>query len=231
MDIDPLIVKVEDAFGFSIPNEDAARLSVAGRLYDYVLEHRFRGKQIDRLRQVACYKIQRALMSSLKAARNSVQAGIDIAAVIHAHRRRAWRILEQSTGLRLPQLRRPAWVTAAAIVATFAAAIVVPKLLSLGPFNGAILLGLVIAIVVGRCLGWLTELLAFELQPDCHTIGQLAAATLARNFPAIVAEADKHVSDAEVWERLQVLVAERLGIPPRLVTKETSCMFLPRAAA
>lgn len=231
MDLIPLLVRVEDTFGFSIPDEDAAGLSTAGKLYEYVLEHRFRGKQAVRLSCVAFHKIQRGLMSTLRVPRAGVQGSMDLATVLHAHRRRVWHAMEKATGLRMPQLRRPAWVTAGAIATTFGLAIAVPKLLSLGPFNGAILLGIFTALVAGRCLAWFTELLALEFQPDCTTVGQLATATLARNYRAIVEETNKPTSDAEVWERVQIVVGEQLGIPPRYVDKETSCIPWSRVAA
>jgi hypothetical protein len=231
MRLAPLIVRVEDTFGFSIPDEDAASLSTVGKLYDYVLEHRFHGKQSARLSRIAFHKIQRALMSAQESPRKDLPASMDLAMVARTHRRRLWRIMEKATGLRLPQLRRPAWVMAGAIVATFGLAIAVPMLLSLGPFNGAILLGFLAAVVGGRFLAWFTELLAFEFQSDCTTVGQLATATLARNYRAIVEEANTQTSDAEVWERLQIVVAEQLGVPPRYITKQTRCIPRTRVAA
>ena len=58
-----LVLEVEDAFGFSIPDEDAAGLTTVGKLYDYVLAHRFRGKQDACLSSMTFYKLRRGLMS------------------------------------------------------------------------------------------------------------------------------------------------------------------------
>jgi hypothetical protein len=45
LEIIEIVRNVEDAFGFSIPDEDAAKFNTAGSLYDYVLAHRLRAKR------------------------------------------------------------------------------------------------------------------------------------------------------------------------------------------
>jgi hypothetical protein len=101
-----------------------------------------------------------------------------------------------------------------------ALAIAVPKLLGLGPLNGAFFVGLLTSIAAGVCLSWITVPMAFELQPDCRTVGQLAVAAVARNYPAMVEEAATHRSDAEVWQMLQAIVAEHWGLQPQSITRE-----------
>ena len=105
-----LVLEVENAFGFSIPDEDAAGLTTVGKLYDYVLAHRFRGKQDVCLSSMTFYKLRRGLMLVLQVPRNSVRVSTEVSAIIPKHRRRSWRALEKATGFRLPFLRRPGWV-------------------------------------------------------------------------------------------------------------------------
>ena len=55
-----LVMKVEETFAFSMPNEDAAVLVTVGTLYDYILAHRFEGRQEGCLTNVTFYKLRRA---------------------------------------------------------------------------------------------------------------------------------------------------------------------------
>lgn len=66
LDLYELMLEVEDAFGFSVPVEEGAELSTMGKLYDYVLAHRFRGKEDACLTSMTFYALRRALMSVLQ---------------------------------------------------------------------------------------------------------------------------------------------------------------------
>lgn len=216
-----MILAVEDTFGFSIPDEDAAGLDTVGKLYEYILAHRFRGYQEDCLSSITFYKLRRAMMSVLRIPRKKIRVSTKLSEIIPARRRRTWKALQLETGLRLPQLRRSAWATTIAVLATFGLGIAVPVLLSLGPFSGAILVSILTMIAVGYLFSWLTRPLAFKFLPECATMGQLTSLTLAHNFQAIAEESNCSASDAEVWETLQVVIAEELGGSPWQLTKET----------
>ena len=216
-----LTLTVEDTFGFSIPDEDAVELRTLGRAYEYVLSHRLHAKWQACLTNVTFYKIQRAMMLVLHVPREQVQMSSPLSAVLPWRRRRAWSSIQEKTGLRLPQLRRPTWVTVSAVLATFGLAIAVPLLFSLGLFSGAVVVGILTAFVAGRGLYWLTEPLAFQFQPDCTTVGQLAAATMARNYRALMEESGKSANDAEAWEMLRSIIVKQLGVRPSDLTKET----------
>lgn len=217
-----LITAVEDAFGFAIPDEDVEKLNSAGELHDYVLAHRYGGKKEACLTAIAHYKIRRGIMWVLKLEREDIRASQNMVTLVPAGRYYVWKALHKATGLRLPQLRRPAWVMRSAVAATIATAIAVPVLLSLGLLNGAILIGLLTSFVAGHFFSWLTIPLAIELQSDCMTVGQLATAALARNYRAIVEEACKPVDNREVWNMVRTIIAEQLGIPWRNITRETN---------
>jgi hypothetical protein len=216
-----LIASVEDAFGFVIPEEDAREFHTVGGLYDYILAHRYAGNRDTCLNAIVFYKLRRGMMWALKVEREDILASQNVAALIPWHRYRAWQSLQKAIGLRLPLLRRPAWVMTGAVLATFAFAIAVPWSLSFGFFNGAILVGLLTSYAAAHCLSWLTIPLAIELQPDCTTVGQLVVATLARNYRAVVEEADRPTSNGDVWNLLRTLVAEHRGIQPPKITRET----------
>jgi hypothetical protein len=217
-----LVAAVEDTFGFAVADDDAGSLDTMGELYDYVLAARVHARQQDGLDAMALYKIRRGMMSVLRLSRNELPASRELAALIPAHRRQIWRKLEQATGLRMPLLRRPGWVIWATTVLTVAGAIAVPVVLHRPPLRGAFLVGIVTLLAVGYLWGWLTAPLTIEFQPDCRTVGQLATGALARNYQAIVAEYGRRRTEAEVWERLQVVVGKWLGVPPDALTRESS---------
>ncbi len=216
-----LMSAVEDAFGFSIPDEDAVELETLGELYNYVLAHRIHGKQQTCLNSITFYKIRRAMMSVLQLSKKDMQASTDLSAIISQHRRRVWRLLQEKSGLRFPLLRRPIWVVRLACAATIGLAIATPLFLSLSLFRGAILTAILTAVAVGYALLRLTTLLEYEFQPGCSTVGELTTGTLARNFRAIVAEFNRFSTDAEVWQTLCLVVAGQLGVPTSDLTRET----------
>ena len=217
-----LVMAVEDTFGFSIPDQDAAGLDTVGKLYEYILAHRFHGKREACLSSITFYKLRRAMMSVLQIARNDVRVSTELSAIIPKHRRRVWQALEKATGFRLPQLRRPKWVTAIVILLTVGLAITIPMFFSLTLFRGLLVSAIFAAFAVGYVLFWLTTPLAFEFQPECTTAGQLAMATLARNYRAIVEETNTCSSDGEAWQMLCLIIADQLGVRTSDFTKETS---------
>jgi acyl carrier protein len=220
LDLVELVMEVEDAFAFSIPDEDAAGLNTVGKLYDYVLARRFRGKPDACLTSMTFYRIRRTLLSVLQIPRATVRPTTELAAIIPKRRRRTWRAIQRASGLRLPFLRRPRWVVTLATLAALGFGIAMPVHLGLKPFGGGVMVAILSTAVFAYALSWLTEFLAYEFPPDVATVGQLAKATLARNYRPLVAESQKPASDAEVWDILQRIIGEQLGVRPDQLTKE-----------
>ncbi len=217
-----LVLEVENAFGFSIPDEDVAGLPTVGKLYDYVLAHRFRGKQDACLSSMTFYKLRRGLMLVLQVPRNSLRVSTELSAIIPKHRRRTWRAIEKATGFRLPFLCRPGWVVTLAALAAIGLGIATPALLGLKPFRGGVIAAVASMALLAYAFFWLTQILAYKFPPDVATLGELAKATLARNYQPIVAESKKSATDAEVWDILQRIIGEQLGVRIDQLTKETN---------
>ena len=198
----------------------AAELNTMGKLYEYTFAHRFPADEEGCLTSIVFYKIRRAMMAVLQVPRKNVRAATRLSALIPRHRRRAWHAIRKLSGLRLPRLRRPVWVTAAATLASLLLAVAAPLLLGRRLLNGAIWLAVLVGTAAGYLLYWLTTPLAFEFQPECHTVGELTIATLARNFQAVHDEA-KSSNAAEVWDVLCRIVSEQLGVRAGDLTRET----------
>lgn len=209
-----ILPEVENAFGFSIPDEDAAELNTADKLHAYILAHRYQGRQDARLNSIAFHKIRRALMSVLRIPRNAVRASIDLSEIIPRRRRRTWRAIGNTSGLRLPFLRRPSWVVTVATIAAIGLGVAVSVLLGLKPFRGGVLVAILSTGVFGYALFWLTTFLACESPREVATIGQLTKAILARNYQSILAESKKSATDQEIWDILRPIIGVQVKVQP-----------------
>jgi acyl carrier protein len=208
-----LILTVEENYGLSIPDTDIASIDTAGKLYDYILAHRFAGAEDGCLTSVAFYRLRRAMMSVLGVSRKDVQTAANLTAMIPARRRQVWRELQTALALRLPPLRRPAWVTAVATLAVLAAAIA-------AGVQRNLFVALVVACAVGYVLRRVTEPLAVEPGPEFATVGQLVKEIVAMNFAAL-SDQCRRSSAVELWESLRNLIADELGVQRSDVTKES----------
>ncbi len=222
LDAVELLLEVEETFGFSIPDEDAAALDTAGKLYDYIMDHRFRGRREGCLTSVAFYKLRRALMLDLGVPRSGVRPPAPLATIITTRRRRVWVNLRKTLGLRLPELARPRWVTRSAIAV--AACLVIPAAVFLVAdlgISGGVLRTLGTICLVSYVLYQGTRPLAVEFRPEFATIAGLTKAVLKKNYAAISDECDRANVD-EVWETLRAIIVEQLGVPLSDVTREAS---------
>lgn len=214
-----LVMAVEDAFGFSIPDADAAALDTVGKLYDYIMTHRFQDASEACLSGVVFYGLRRAIMSVLHVPREQVRVASELATLIPRRRRKAWRELEQATLWRLPELKRPTAVVLLAILATIgltpAAVICLPSAMHLAP-----VLAMMLAVVAG-VVSWVTKPFATEFRPEFATMGNLTKAVLARNY-GTVSDKFRSANANEVWESLRSIIVEQLGVRPGDVTKEAN---------
>jgi hypothetical protein len=215
-----IVPDVEDAFGFAIPEEDTRTLNTVGDISDYVLARRFCDDRDACLGSIALHKVQRALMSVLQLSRDVVKPSAKLSAVIPRRRRRTWRTMERLTGFHLPWLRRPQKVVMTATLATIGLGASVPTFFGLKPFQGASVVAVVSIAAFGYLFYLLTECLVHDLPPDIATVGDLARATLARNYQPILAESRKSATDAEVWNILRHIVGEKLAILPHEVARD-----------
>jgi acyl carrier protein len=217
-----LVNEVEDTFGFSIPDRDCEVMDTVGKLYDYILQHRFKGKAEGCVTNVAFYRLRRALMTVFGIARSNVRLSLDLATLIPTHRRKNWSDLQQALGLRLPRLVRPLWVT---VIATAIGFSLIPgACLLLGKTLGffATWIGLPIVVcVVPYLLYRVTEPLATTFRSEFATVGGLTKAMLRKNYGALSDQCER-ASPAEIWSALCGLIGEELGVRPNQLTADTN---------
>ena len=215
-----LVMEVEETFGFSIRDEDAATFYTVGQLYDYILAHRFEGRQPGCLTSVAFYRLRRALISVLGIAKSDVRLASDMNTIIPARRRPVWSDLQEAIGLRLPELVRPVWVKGIATAVGGALVIAIFEFLGVRVGRAGVICALLIIpplIIYLLYLG--TKPCAVAFRPEFGTVGGLTKCILRKNYGAISDDCQR-ANVEEVWNTLRTLVGEQLGVSPNQVTKE-----------
>jgi acyl carrier protein len=225
LDAVELVMEVEETFGFSIPDEDVADLATVGKLFDYILEYRFAGRQAGVcLSSVAFYKVRGALVSVCKVNRRDVRPTSGLANIMPVHRRRLWADLHEVLGMRLPELVRPTWVTAMATV--IGGALVVAAMATVITRAGA---SIPVAIFFASALIGLIAFLFFQATkplavmfgPEFATVGGLAETVLQKNY-GVISDECQRANAEEIWKTLRKLIAEQLGVPLDAVTREAN---------
>ena len=214
LDLVELVLEVEDAYGMSISDKDSETIDTAGKLYDYILAHRFQGMEETCLSSAAFYRLRRGMMSVLGVSRKNVQLSANLSSLIPTRRRQVWRELQTALALRLPDLERPIWVTTIATLAALAPA------LALGIWLRSYLAVLIVACALGCALYRITEPLEVEFQTKFATVGQLVKQIVATNFGAISDQCRRSNAE-ELWESLRTLIAQTLGVSPNQITKQS----------
>lgn len=217
-----LVNGVEDAFGFSIPDGDCEVLDTVGKLYDYILQHRFKGMPEGCVTNVAFYRLRKALIAVFGVSRSDVRLSLNLATLIPTHRRKRWSDLQQALGLRLPQLVRPLWVTVVATAIGFL--LIAGALPVLGNMHSilAAWIGLFgVACVVPYLLYFVTKPLARMFRSEFATVGGLTKAILRKNYGALSDQCQR-ASPSEVWSALCAIISEELGVHPNQLTADTS---------
>ena len=187
LDLVELAIEVEDTFSISIRDEDAATLETPGKLYDYIMAARFEGKEQGCLTNFTFYKLRRSLMSVLQIARSEVRLLTDLNVLIPNRRRETWAGLQESIGLRLPELMRPVWVIV--LATALGVAITATAFMLLVQRIGFQLTVVPIVFVVGvvyRLLYLATKPLEVEFGPDFATVSGLTKAILRRNYGCLL---------------------------------------------
>ncbi len=213
LDTVELVMEIEEAFDISIPDDRASRMLTVGDVYDFVIE-----KTADStitsstcLTAMAFYELRRQLRS-FGLAESGFRPKTRLDRVIPLVGRRSyWRALSSKMDLRFPRLVRPSWLTLlnCMLVAILVAA---SFLVSARPYlETGIVVSLVVGIASGAVLLFLTNPFAIYPAPACTTIRDLVTNLVALNYNKLASRyASRNPTD--IWNALQGIVAEQLGI-------------------
>ena len=206
-----LVMRVEDEFDFSIPDEHYERFRTVGDLCSYI-DQRKQAKQLC-LNPAAFVRIRRALMARFGLQRRQIRTTTDLLGLFPVeHRRRQWTAFEKELGLSVPRLEhsRSQKEQAAGMLVGL---VVAPALLSfLHPsFLIVSLLTLVVALAAAVLI---EERLATTFPDRAATVGALTQSVAVLNpFQLSNEIGQAKLSDDRNWPRLRRVVSESLGIP------------------
>jgi hypothetical protein len=131
-------------------------------------------------------------------------------------RRRVWKRLQQEAkrrlrGLRLPFRLGPVLAGACFLAGVVGAAMIVP----LVGFVHAMVLGGMATVAMLLVTFFVTRPIALAFPHGVATVGDAARATLPPSYEVAVKQ---QMTDEEVWEKLQKIVADTLGVKVEKVT-------------
>lgn len=205
MDAVELVMRCEDAFGISIPDEAASKVVTVGDLYDLILKLTAdRAEGPTRTSSAAFYRLRQGLVAC-GLDRDHVLPTSRLEDLLPAEQRKIlWAQLAKATGINLPPLRRPGWVVWLSFVCLGAVAVVVWAI------TRRILFGLIAVVVATWLAGHCTGFACTAFPGTCHTVEDLIYAVIGRRENALVPPSK--LGPRETWNVLRKIISEQLGV-------------------
>jgi len=218
LDTVELVFEIEEAFGVSIPDDEAPKILTVGDLHQFVVKcyRERRGAPTEQLLvPLVFHRIQRAAANILHVPPESIAPNDEIQAIVPAaSRRTVWKQLAVQTAWKLPDLQ----YSIASTVTMLAVAILIGIMAtSLRHGIGAILAaagtGLLVFVVgfIGL-VRWQRN-----VERNSRTWQSLALTVLSLNYAQISTEYHSW-SDEEIWLGVQRIVSYQLGVALDQVT-------------
>lgn len=228
LDIVELFMEVEDVFDIQIPDDRYDEMRTVGGLYDFVIEAK--GEAVNPrsrcLSMVTFLMIRRAFVSDINATRQSIRPRTSVDETLPEYDRRArWARIQETLGLQLPKLCRPAWLVTLSTTLTILVGLAMSTLAAKQWGSvAAPLIGMLSLVVIGMIASFVTQ--PFALHPDASftTFRGLSSVVLAHNHAVLCNNLLSHKLNAwnptDVWNALRAIIIEQLGVKPELVRKE-----------
>jgi acyl carrier protein len=212
-----IVMQAEETFGVVVSDDEALEITTVGQFHQYILDLRQQQRRQKCPTARAFREVRSVLMETTSAPKQAIRPATELERLLPVRaRRRVWKRLEQEASGRTPGLRLPCRLGPA-----------LAGLCVIGGFAGtAIILphvGIVHAIVLGGATTAATLLLVFFITRPFAvafphgvvTVGDLATATFP---PGHEASLRQDMTDQEVWERLQEIVAGVIGLKVEDIT-------------
>jgi hypothetical protein len=200
-----LVLGVEEAFGISISDEEAASIRTPRQLTDLVMAHLATAPSAACLSQISFHRLRRSLIADFGISRPTVKPDSSWQHLLPSGRRpEHWKKLSESLRLVLPPLERPGWMLWLMLIVSVAAGLWIYSLAGSA-------LAILATFSCGACLAVLTSPARQAFPASCRSVGTTArylAATAPAQFKA----------PSEPWSRAQVrsivdgVIREVLGV-------------------
>lgn len=222
LDAVELIIEIEEAFSLEIPDGELSHILTVGDLYDY-LKANFSPPSTSAtcLSAITFYSLRRAAQS-VGVTERVRPRDATTKLLPPTDRRNFWRQFQSVSGLRLPRLQRPRWLTAAATTAVLSTAVVASILLyrQSGSQVIALSVGAISLLGLGLFAVFVTLPSAIHPARNFQTVRGLVETTLGLNFQTLNERYSHQPTD--IWVALRAIIAEQLGISPDKITPDSS---------
>jgi acyl carrier protein len=213
LDIVELVMEIEEAFDISIPDDRASKMLTVGDVYEFILEKTADStlKSSTCLSAAAFYDLRRHVRS-LGLSYSEIRPKTELDRVIPViGRRNYWQNLSSRMDLRFPRLGRPSWL--ALLNCMLVAIVVSASFIGFAPQNvvARIFAAVVIGVISSVILMFLTQPFAVYPASTCTTIRDLVTNLVAMNYNTLATRYSTR-NPTDVWNALQLIVAEQLGV-------------------
>lgn len=222
-----IAISTEEEFQIKIDDDDLAALRTVGDLHAYVVD-KLNGKQAALHSECpnprAFIEVRRVLMDQISLPRSVVRPTVKLHEILpRKGLRRLWDELERRLDVSLPWLAHARWYCRTLVAAPLLAAMAgVGWLVHHGEPEYAMALAVMtpIAVFATFFLGMIAAPEVSLVIPEGVTVGSLAIRCAARNRMQRIQSEEPSVESRRVFERLQGLIAEELGLPKEQVTRD-----------
>jgi hypothetical protein len=218
LDTVELIMEIEEAFDISIPDDRASAMLTVGDVYEFILEKTADStlKSSTCLTAAAFYDLRRHVRS-LGLSHSTIRPKTQLdQAIPMTGRQASWQALSSQMDLRFPRLGRPSWLVL--LICMLVAVVASASFRGFAQHN--VVAGIIAAVVFGVSSSALLILLTqpFAVYPasTCSTIRDLVTNLVATNYNTLATRYSTR-NPTDVWNALQLIVAEQLGVDRSVV--------------
>lgn len=213
LDTVELVMEIEEAFDISIPDDRASKMLTVGDVYEFILEKTADStlKSSTCLSAAAFYDLRRNVRS-LGLSHSEIRPKTKLDRVIPLIGRRTyWQNLSSRMDLRFPRLGRPSWL--ALLNCMLVAIVVYASFLGFAQQNvvASIFAAGVLGVISSVILMYLTQPFAIYPASTCSTVRDLVTNLVAINYNTLATRYSTR-NPTDVWNALQLIVAEQLGV-------------------
>ncbi|TWT78758.1 acyl carrier protein [Planctomycetes bacterium CA13] len=227
LDAVEILMEVEESFGITIPEDRASMVRTVGDLYAIVLEET---SDITRdntscVTAATFYSLRRHLIPYVPNP-SAIRPTTSVAESLRRRDRpRLWAKLQYEMDLRFPPLQRPGWLRllAVLITATIGWLVLASSLISDRPGLTGIMT-LLSVVLAGLILAVVTKPFAICTAPSYSDYRGLVTQIVSLNY-AKLSESSNTWNASDVWNVLQWIIVEQLGVKKQAVTLNANFVY------
>ena len=215
MDLVEIVVRTEDAFGITIPDADATRITTPRELADFVATRVPLSDEPSCLSQQAFYFLRERFQPHLSFSRQAFRPNTLLEKLVPKQNRQlVWAMLQTEVGAKaLPDLARPIWLfrilAASTVFVFFYATIIIWNASNIGIVN-SLFCGLVASIGFGYVSAVVTRPTKQHFRRSYRRVGEVVRFVVA-NKPYVFKRNDRLWTRVQVLEVVREIVADYVG--------------------